>query len=48
MGALYLLKPIFTGIAKLIKIFSHKKEIQEKMDDVSEDIQDMRKKKKKK
>ena len=54
MGAFYLLKPIFTGIAKLIKVFSHKEDIKEragnikdKVDDVSEELAKKRKKNKK-
>ena len=38
MGALYLLKPIFTGIAKIIKLFSHKKEIKERVEHVHEEL----------
>jgi len=54
MGALYLIKPIFTGIAKLIKIFSHFEDIKEragnikgKVDAVSEGLIKKRKKNKK-
>lgn len=39
MGFFYLLKPVFTGIAKLIKVFSHKEEIKERVEDVSEGIE---------
>ncbi len=55
MGAVYLFKPVLTGIAKIIKLVSHKDEIEdrvedikEKAEDVSEQITKPRKKRKKK
>jgi purine-cytosine permease-like protein len=32
------LKPVFTGIAKVIKLFFHKEEIKERVEDVSEEL----------
>jgi len=46
MGVFYLLKPLFTGIAKLIKVFSHKEEIKDRVEDVSEGIEKATKRKK--
>ncbi|MBU2099672.1 hypothetical protein KKG83_05635 [Candidatus Micrarchaeota archaeon] len=40
MGFVYLLKPVLTGIAKVIKVFSHKDEIKERAEDIKEKIDD--------
>ncbi len=42
------LKPIFTGIAKIIKLTSHKKEIKEKIDGITEDVSELTQKTKSK
>ncbi len=41
LGVFYLLKPIFTGIAKLIKVFSHSEEIKERAEDIKEKVEDV-------
>ena len=48
MGVFYLLKPVFTGIAKLIKLFSHKEQIKDRVEDVTEEIEKATKQKPKK
>jgi len=47
MGAVYLLKPLFTGIAKIIKLFSHKKEINDRVRNVCKELTKTKKKKRK-
>jgi len=48
LGAVYLLKPIFTGIAKLIKLFSHSDDIKDRIEDVSDKVSERVNKRKKK
>lgn len=40
LGAVYILKPIFTGIAKLIKVFSHSDDIKERAEDIKDKVED--------
>ncbi|MFH1664182.1 MAG: hypothetical protein ABH986_05240 [archaeon] len=46
MGVIYILKPVFTGIAKIIKLVSHSDDIKERIDDVSEKVSGKEKKEK--
>ena len=39
MGVFYLFKPVFTGIAKLIKLFSHSEDIKDRIEDVAESVE---------